>query len=181
MRHLVNALLGALALASATDCAAVDRRDGSHDFDFDLGRWKLHSRRLDHPLTGSTHRVEMEGTTVARSILNGRGNVAEVELAGAEGPLELIALRRYDEKAGQWTIDFATPDSGTLGPPSIGEFRQGRGDFFSQESIGGHAILVRFSIWPVSADVAESEQAFSADGGQTWELNWQSHYTRIPE
>ncbi len=178
MRRTATIGLCVLALATAAN-AAVEARDGSHDFDFDVGHWRTHAWRRERPLTGSTDWAEMDGTTIVRPILEGRGNLAEVRLAGATRTIDLIALRRYDANARQWTIDFATPDVGTPGVPAIGEFRNGRGDFYDQESIGGHAVLVRFSIWPVTGDVVESEQAFSEDGGRTWELNWRSHYTRI--
>jgi hypothetical protein len=75
-------------------------------------------------------------------------------------------------------LDFATPGVGVLGIPGIGEFRNGRGDFYDQESIGGRSLLVRFSIWGITPNTAQSEQAFSADGGATWEVNWVNHYTR---
>ena len=59
-------------------------------------------------------------------------------------------------------------------------FKNGRGDFYDQESINGKTILVRFSIWGLTPDRAQSEQAFSDDGGKTWETNWVNKYTRIP-
>jgi hypothetical protein len=180
-RALWAIVIGSLLCVASLATAAPQTRDGSHDFDFDVGRWHLHSWRLEHPLTGSTEWIEMEGTTVNRSFWGGRGNIAEVKVTGAKGTIELIALRRYDVKAHQWYLDFATPTGGSLGTPSVGEFRNGRGDFFSHEAIGGRSILIRFSIWPVTADIAESEQAFSDDGGRTWELNWRSRYTRIPD
>lgn len=76
-------------------------------------------------------------------------------------------------------MDFATPAVGTLGVPGVGEFKNGRGDFYDQETINGRAVLVRFSIWGITADTAQSEQAFSDDGGKTWEVNWINKFTRI--
>ena len=154
-------------------------RDGQHDFDFDLGVWKTHSRRLLNPLTGSTKWVEMDGTTTVGKVWAGRANLAEYKADGAESHVELLALRWYNPNSHQWNLDFATPDVGTLGSPGVGEFTHGRGDFYDTETINGRSVLIRFSIWGVTADTAQSEQAFSPDGGKTWEVNWNSQYTRI--
>jgi hypothetical protein len=156
-------------------------RDSQHDFDFDFGTWKLHIRRRLHPLTGSDEWTEMDGTTVTNKIWGGRANLATVEADGASGHLELLALRLYDPQAHQWNISFATSDSGVLSVPAVGGFTDGRGEFYDSELYRGRNILVRFSIWPVSADEVHSEQAFSADGGQTWETNWINTFTRVSE
>lgn len=154
--------------------------DGSHDFDFDFGTWKTHSSRLLRPLTGSQDWEEMDGVTVVTKIWDGRANLAEYRATGPAGVVELLALRVYNPKSHQWSIDFATPNVGTLGAvPGIGEFRNGRADFYDQETIDGRAVLVRFSIWGVTPKEARSEQAFSADGGKTWEVNWITRYTRV--
>lgn len=181
--------LGALALlctpllaapqAPSPPTAAV--RDGQHDFDFDIGTWKTHSSRLLHPLTGSTSWVDMDGVTVVKKVWDGRANLAEYKADGTAGHVELLSLRWYSPEARQWNLDFATPTVGTLGIPGVGEFRNGRGDFYDQEPIDGKSVLVRFSIWGISADTAQSEQAFSADGGKTWETNWINRYKRIAQ
>jgi hypothetical protein len=171
--------LGFLALLAAPLPAASDAaRDGQHDFDFDLGNWKTHSSRLLRPLTGSTDWIEMDGVTIVKKIWDGRANLAEFKADGPAGALELLSLRWYNPATRQWNLDFATPDVGTLGVPGIGVFKDGRGDFYDQESIGGKSVLVRFSIRGITADTARSEQAFSDDGGKTWETNWINRYTR---
>lgn len=154
-------------------------RDGSHDFDFDFGTWKTRSSRLLRPLTGSTEWVELDGVTVVSKVWGGRANLAEFKAEGPTGRLELLSLRIYNPEARQWSLNFATPNVGQLGVPGIGDFKNGRGDFYDQESINGKSVLVRFSIWGISADTARSEQAFSADGGKSWELNWINRYTRV--
>ena len=160
--------------AGAPPAAAA--RGGAHDFDFDIGKWRTHSSRLLHPLTTWT---EMDGVTVVRKIWDGRANLAEYQADGPAGRVELLSLRWYNPSARQWNLDFATPSVGTLGIPNVGEFKNGRGDFYDQELINGRAVLVRFSIWEVDHDTARSEQAFSADGGETWETNWITTYRRI--
>ena len=171
---LVTAVFATLAGAS-TPAAA---RDGSHDFDFTFGTWSEHSRRLLHPLTGSDDWVEWDGHTVVRKIWGGRANMAEYEGVTPSGPLQLIALRVYSPASRQWSTNFATAGVGKLGDnPYVGEFRDGRIDFYGQEPLNGRSILVRFSVYSTSPDTHISEQAFSADGGTTWEVNWINRYT----
>jgi hypothetical protein len=165
--------------ATTAESAGPAPRDGSHDFDFDFGTWRTHSSRLLHPLTGSTDWAEMEGVTVVKKVWGGRANLAEYRADGTAGQIELLSLRWYNPTARQWNLDFATPKVGTLGIPCVGEFKNGRGDFYDQEVIDGKFILIRFSIWGITPDTAQSEQAFSADGGKTWEVNWVNRYTRI--
>jgi hypothetical protein len=156
----------------------VDASSGQRDFDFDLGTWKTHSTRLLHPLTGSTTWVEMDGTTVVKKVWGGRANLAEYKADGPAGHVELLSLRWFNPTMHEWNLDFATPNVGTLGIPGAGGFKDGRGDFYDYEEINGRSVLVRFSIWKTSQDTAQSEQAFSEDGGKTWEVNWINKYTR---
>lgn len=181
----LNLLLpAALALATVlcaapAQAAAPAANDASHDFDFTFGTWTEHTQRLLHPLTGSHEWAQWDGRTVVRKIWGGRANLAEYKGATPSGPLELLALRVYDPASHQWSIDFATSAVGKLGaPPGVGEFRDGRIDFYDQEALDGRAILVRFSVYGTGPDTFVSEQAFSADGGATWEVNWIDRYTR---
>jgi hypothetical protein len=121
----------------------------------------------------------MDGVTVVRKVWGGRANLAEFKADGPAGHVELLSLRWYNPTARQWNLDFATPNVGTLGIPCVGEFDNGRGDFYDQEVINGRYVLIRFSIWAITPDTAQSEQAFSDDGGRTWEVNWINRYTRI--
>ena len=155
------------------------QRDGQHDFDFHIGAWKTHVSRLVHPLTGSTTWVTYEGTTVVRKVWDGRANLVELEVDGSAGHLELLSLRLYDPQSRQWSLNVAS-SSGTLGVPTIGEFKNGRGEFFDQETLNGRAILVRFVISDITANSCHFEQAFSDDGGKTWEVNWLATDTRVP-
>jgi len=156
--------------------------DANHDFDFAFGTWKEHTSKLLHPLTGSKTWIEMEGKSVAYKIWNGKGNLTELESDGPNGHLELLALRLYNPQAHQWNLTFATSKVGVLGLPALaGDFKNGRGEFYDQELFNGKAIWVHFSVFPISADSMQSEQAFSDDGGKTWETNWINKYTRIKE
>jgi len=166
--------------ASAKDeQRAAQVRDGQHDFDFEIGTWKTHLRRLRGPLTGSTTWVEYEGTTVVRSIWNGRANLVELAVDGPAGRIEALSLRLYNAKSGQWSLNFSGSGSGSLAQPAVGEFRNGRGEFYNQEMLDGKAILVRFVISDITPRSCHFEQAFSDDGGKTWEVNWIATDTRL--
>jgi len=157
------------------------QRDGQHDFDFEIGTWKTHLRRLLNPLTGSTTWVEYEGTTVVRKVWNGRANLVELAVAGPAGKFEGLSLRLYNPESRQWSLNFASVNGGVMTPPTIGEFKNGRGEFFNQETLNGRAILVRFVISDISPNSCRFEQAFSDDGGKTWEVNWIAIDTRVKE
>jgi hypothetical protein len=153
-------------------------RDGRHDFDFEIGEWTTHLKRLQRPLSGSTTWVEYEGTTNVRAVLNGRATLAELVVQGPAGRIEGAALRLYEPESRQWTLNFFSIADGKLTPPMFGEFKDGRGVFHGQDTYNGRSILVRFVIARVTADSYRFEQAFSADAGQTWELNWIATDTR---
>ena len=152
--------------------AAPKQRDGQHDFDWDIGTWKLHVRRLLKPLTGSTTWVEYNGTDVVRKIWDGRANLGEVEADGPAGHLELLTLRLYDPQAHKWSMNITSSAAGSLSPPTIGEFKNGHGEFYDQETYNGRPILLRFEVSVISPTSCRFEQAFSADWGKTWEVNW---------
>lgn len=172
-----HAATAAPAVAAAP--AAATPRDGQNDFDFDIGIWNTHLKRLMHPLSGSTTWVELDGKTVVRKIWDGRANLAELETDAASGHLQVISLRLYDPTARQWSLNTANVKVGTLGVPTIGEFKNGRGEFYDQETFNGKTILVR-NVWSdISADSCRFEQAFSEDGGKTWEVNWIAVDTRV--
>jgi hypothetical protein len=147
-------------------------RDGSHDFDFEIGTWKTRVSRLVRPLTGSTTWVEYRGTSVVRKIWGGRANIVELVADGPAGHFEGLNLRLYNPESRQWSLNFASVGSGSLSPPTIGEFKNGRGEFFAQETLNGRAILVRFIISDITSDSCRFEQSFSDDGGKSWEVNW---------
>jgi hypothetical protein len=176
-RHRIVALLlsGVAVVAGSVESRAqstAEPRDGQHDFDFEIGTWKTHLRRLVRPLTGSTTWVEYEGTTVVRKVWDGRANLVELVADGPAGHFEGLSLRLYNPQARQWSLNFANAANGMLVKPSIGEFKNGRGEFYAQEDLNGRAILVRFIISNITPTSVHFEQAFSDDGGKTWEVNW---------
>lgn len=152
---------------------ATDReRDGRTDFDFFLGRWAVHNRRLTEQLRGSHAWEEFDATSVVRPILGGLGCIEVVVMDRASGPREGLTLHLYDLVARQWSLYGADSAQGTLQTPMVGGFEGGRGTFFAHETFAGKSIFNRF-IWSDITDTScQWEQAFSADGGATWETNW---------
>lgn len=167
------ALFFLCALAPATP-----PRDGTHDFDWDSGTWQTHQRRLIHPLTGSTTWVTYTGTDVVSKVWNGAYR-ATIEADGSAGHLEIFSVRLYDSDSHQWSIYFTHPGSGSLTVPLVGGFANGRGEFIDQEPYQGRMILVRFSVSDFNENACHFEQAFSDDGGKSWEVNFVVDETRV--
>ncbi len=163
------------ALPLATD------RDGQHDFDFELGSWKIHLKKRLHPLTGSNQWIEFDGTSVTRKVWDGRSQLEEFETDGAAGHIEGLTLRLYNPQSHQWSLFWANAKDGTMAVPQIGQFKDGRGEFYAQDTLNGKSILVRFIWSETNTDKPHFEQSFSPDGGKTWEVNWITDQTRVPE
>ncbi|WP_057970798.1 hypothetical protein [Lysobacter antibioticus] len=161
--------------------ASAAARDGQRDFDWEIGAWKTRVSRLQSPLSGNETWLELEGTTVVRKLFDGRANLAELDIAGPSGRIQGISLRLYEPQARQWNINYANLRSGTLTAPIAGAFKDGRGEFFGRDTFDGRPILVRFVIECATRDVCRFEQAFSADDGKRWELNWIATDTRIAD
>ena len=156
--------------------------DGQRDFDFEVGTWNVHLKRLLHPLTGSSSWVEFDGTSVARKVWNGRANQNEFEADSPAGHIEGLALRLYNPQTQQWSLYWANSKDGTIGSlPNIGEFKNGRGEFFCQDTLNGRAILVRYVWSDIVPNSAHFEQSYSDDGGKTWEVNWISDQTWVKD
>jgi hypothetical protein len=168
-----------LAQPTTKPGGSAQQRDGQHDFDFEFGTWKTHLRRLVRPLTGSTTWVEYDGATVVRKVWGGRANLVELSVDGPAGHFEGLSLRLYDSQSQQWSLNFSGLGSGSVSTPAIGRFRNGRGEFFNQETLNGRTILVRFVISDITSTSCRFEQSFSEDGGKTWETNWIAVDTRV--
>jgi hypothetical protein len=159
--------------------AVSTERDGQHDFDFNIGTWKTHQSRLLHPLTGSHTWVEYNGTDVIRKIWGGKANIGEIEADGPAGHLELLSLRLYNPESHQWSFIVANSTTGTADAPMIGEFKNGRAEFINQQAYNGRTVLVRLSVSDITPTSCRFEQAFSDDGGKTWEANFIVTETRV--
>jgi len=185
MRHRLGCcLLGAsLAMTASAQSPATAVGDtagnGEHAFDWEIGTWKTHLRRLAKPLSGSDEWVEYTGTSVVTDVLDGRANLVELRVEGPAGRIHGASLRLYNPQARQWSLNYASARRGMLSRPLFGGFRNGRGEFHGQEDLDGRAILVRFVISDITPGSARFEQAFSDDGGRTWETNWIAVDTRV--
>jgi hypothetical protein len=178
-------LLGGLVLASrragAAEVLTAPIRDGAADFDFLIGDWTAHLRKRLNPLTGSTTWLEYAGTSRTRKLLGGPANLEEFDVATADGKAKIQGqtLRLYNAKSRQWSIWLMNVAAGTLtGPPTVGDFRNGRGEFYDQEEFGGRMILVRYVWESAPPRRCVMTQSFSPDGGQSWEPNWVCELTR---
>jgi hypothetical protein len=168
-----------LAQPSSNAQVSAAARDGQHDFDFEIGRWKTHVSRLENPLSGSKTWVEYDGTSVVRPLWNGHANLVELEIDGPAGHIEGLSLRLYHPQSQQWSIHYANSKAGTLDPPTVGGFREGKGEFVGEDTWKGRTILVRFVISDIGRNSCRFEQSFSNDGGRTWEVNWIATDTRV--
>ena len=160
---------------------STSKRDGQHDFDFHIGTWKTELSRLLNPLSGSKTWVKYEGTTIVRKVWDGRANLVELVADGSAGHFEGLSLRLYNPQSHQWSLNFSNSRVGTMAIPTIGEFKNGRGEFYNQEIVNDRAILVRFIISDITPNSCHFEQAYSDDGGQTWEVNWIATDTRVKD
>jgi len=176
---LVLATISAAASAAAPEQAQTIARDGSHDFDFLIGKWKAHLRRLPDRLVGSTRWVEYDGISNHHKLLDSNANFEEFQVDGPAGHLKGQTLRLYNPESRQWSIYLLDVNGGTLGlPPVVGQFAGKRGEFYDQEVWKGRSIFVRYVWLDISPKEARMEQSFSDDGGKTWEVNWICELTR---
>jgi hypothetical protein len=167
-------------LAFRTTHAAPQLRDGSHDFDWEVGTWQTHLRVLRQNPDGTTSWVTYEGTSNVIPIWNCRADMVELEATAADGRhIEAINLRLYDRETHQWSLNFANVEAAAFGVPTIGEFRHGVGTFYDEEPIGGRQVLVRGMWWHITATSAQFVQSISDDGGKTWKTNWTADDTRV--
>jgi hypothetical protein len=160
-------------------------RAGRHDFDFEIGTWKIHLSRRVKRLEGSNEWVEFDGTSVTKPLWDGKANIEQFETDSPNLHIEGLTLRVYNPQTHQWSIYWASandPEVGTPIVPMIGEFHaDGTGEFYDQETWNGRSVYVRF-IWSrITPNSAHFEQSFSADGGKTWEVNWITDQTRVTE
>ena len=158
---------------------AAEPHDGAHDFDFNFGTWHTHIKRLTKPLTGSADFVELDGTVTVRKVWDGRAQLEEIEVDGPNGHMQGTTLFLYNPEAHQWSQIYASSKTGTLEPPMIGEFKNGKGELYGPDTLGSRTILTR-GIWSdIKPDSHHFEIDFSDDGGKTWETVFSAALTRV--
>jgi hypothetical protein len=179
-RTAVVALATAGAGAIAAPVLPATPPGSPRDFDFEHGSWQTSLRRRLRPLSGSERWAEYAGTSLVRPVLGGRANLVELDVTGPDGRIQGLSLRLFEVRRQRWTLNFSNIAAGVLAEPMVGGFDGGpRGLFYGADDFEGRPILVRFVIEALSADRCRFEQAFSADGGATWEVNWVAMDTRV--
>ncbi|XRD90841.1 hypothetical protein ISN72_07950 [Dyella nitratireducens] len=174
---MCGAIVALQPLRASADTSAA--HDGQHDFDFHLGTWKSDISKLQHPLTGSTTWIACQGKIVARKIWDGRAQMEELEADCPAGHMEDMLVFLYNPDTHQWSLNAAAVGDGVIGKPMFGEFKNGLGEFYDQETYKGRTILVR-QVWSdITPTSHHFEQAFSDDGGKTWEPNFRATLTRM--
>ena len=163
-------------------------RGSSADFDFMLGTWRSRQRRLRQRLAGCTAWDTFEATTHALRLPGGLVQfdtlVAEAWRPGWVG----MSLRCFNAATGLWSIHWLTnegagldAETGRLDPPVVGGFMGDEGLFEGHDLVEGRPVRVRFRWLRQGPDHAHWEQAFSADGGHHWEVNWTMDFERLAD
>lgn len=167
------------ASATTSDVTEKGENSGQNDFDFEIGTWKTSLKRLKDPLSGSVTWINYDGTSIVSKVCNGLANLVELDVEGSAGRITGASLRLFNPQTKQWSLNYANMRDGSLAIPAVGSFKNGRGEFFNEDTFNGKKILVRFVISGITANSCHFEQAFSADNGKTWEINWIADDTRI--
>ncbi|GLV21913.1 hypothetical protein TomMM35A_17670 [Sphingobium sp. TomMM35A] len=149
-----------------------------HEFDFQIGEWRVRHQKLRRRLVGSTDWAEFDGSCKAWTVMDGDGSVEDQFLEDPDGFYRAAAFRRRDPQTGDWSIWWFDSRATALDPPVIGRFVDGVGHFYADDILDNRPIRVRFIWSQITAVGARWEQAFSADSGQTWETNWVMTFTR---
>jgi hypothetical protein len=169
----------ALLLAGQPQVFAAELRDGAHDFDFNFGTWHTHIRRQTKPLSGTSAFVELDGTVTVRKVWDGRAQLEEIETNGPNGHWEGMTLFLYNPHAHQWSQTFADSSNGMLQPPTIGSFKDGKGELYAQDTVNGRTILIRGTWSDIKPDSHRYEEDYSDDGGKSWEPVFIADLSRV--
>ena len=152
--------------------------DGSHDFDFALGSWTTEVTIIKDPFNKPNEQIHMRGTKVARPIWKGKGWIEEIGADGPNSHWQGATIFLYDPAAHQWSQNYVDSSEGRMEPPSIGEYRDGKLEFYSQEFVDGRATLLRGTWTILSKDLHTYEIARSIDGGRSWHTSFIARVSR---
>jgi len=170
--------------ASQSPTPATAMRDGQHDFDFNIGVWHTHIKRVLDPFASSSESVELNGTVTVRKVWDGKAELEEIETDGPKGHWEALTLFLYNPSAHQWSQSFVNSKVGTLSLSStnVGEFKDGRVVLVGQDNgVSDKTILVR-AVWSdIKPDSHRYEETFSNDGGMTWVTSFVANLTRLKQ
>jgi hypothetical protein len=156
-------------------------RDGRHDFNFNIGVWRTHIRRILKPFESSTESIELDGTVTVRKVWDGRAQLEEIEADSPGGHWEGLTLFLYNPKAHQWSQTFVNSATGVYSGGLVGEFKDGRGELFASDTFNGRSVLIR-GVWSdITPDAHHFEESYSDDGGKTWSAAFIANLTRIKQ
>jgi len=189
LNHLMQTAVGmglATIICVSHPCVGLSQtpptpavHDGQHDFDFNIGVWHTHIKRILDPFASGSESIELDGTVTVRKVWDGRAQLEEIEADGPKGHWEGLTLFLYNPEAHQWSQSFVNSKVGTLSSPNVGEFRDGRGVLIGPDTLNGKAILVR-AVWSdIKADSHQYEESYSMDGGTTWVRSFIANLTRL--
>lgn len=163
--------------AGADTAPAAPAHDGVHDFDFFFGQWTGAQHKLKHRLANSNEWEDFTSFSDVHPLLGGRANMDQIVFQSKEGGAG-ATFRVYDPQKQQWSIYWIGSTEAEMDVPVVGKFVDGRGEFYAEDTWEGKPVRVRF-LWTHDALThARWEQAFSTDGGKTWETNWVANFTR---
>jgi hypothetical protein len=154
--------------ASKASPQSPTQSDGQHDFDFNIGVWKTHIKRILDPLAGAKDSIELNGTINVRKVWDGRAQLEEIEADGPKGHWEGMTLFLYNPQSHQWSQTFADSDTGVLNSPATGRFENGRVELYSEDTYKDRSILVRAAWSDITPNSHHYEESYSDDGGKTW-------------
>jgi len=190
LKHCMQTAIGTVFVAiictaypcvgvSQTPAATPAAHDGQHDFDFNIGVWHTHIKRILDPLSGSSESAELNGTVTVRKVWDGKAELEEIEADGPKGHWQALTLFLYNPNAHQWSQSFVNSKVGTLGSPNVGEFKDGRAVLVGQDTVNDRTILVR-AVWSdIKPDSHQYVESYSNDGGATWVTSFVANLTRL--
>jgi hypothetical protein len=166
----------ARTLVTMPDVLESSAQEGEHDFDFLIGTWQVANRRLKQRLIACQEWEEFPASSRSQGFFGGAGNFDEIVFPtrGFSG----ATLRLFDVGQREWSLYWVNSRFGVLTPPVVGRFSDGRGDFYGDDAEDGTPVRVHFIWSDITSTSAHWEQAFSTDGGETWETNWIMELTR---
>jgi hypothetical protein len=148
------------------------------DFDFFVGSWKVHNRKLNKRLAGCDEWTEFEALSECRKILNGFGNTDSFKTNVDGKMFEGMTLRLFNPQTKLWSIYWADSNVVILDVPQIGSFDGKIGEFYARDVFDEKPIIVKFKWDATDANAPIWSQAFLADEGKTWEWNWFMNFSR---
>ena len=162
-----------------TSNAPVDVAKHARDWQWLVGNWDVQHRRLKERLANNKDWEEFSGKSALWLTLGGLGTIDDNLLHLPSGSYRALGIRAFDPQTRQWSIWWLDArNAGKIDPPVVGGFTGDMGTFVGRDTLRGKPITVRFRWHDIHSARPHWEQAFSADGGATWEVNWVNFFTR---